>query len=163
MLPAGLGVTCVSQKALAASKTAKGRRCYFDYADMITANANGYFPTRHRCRCSMACANRCACLPRKASRTCLRVTPIWPKAYAPPCRTAGSSSCARPLRSGTRTRSRPSWCPPASTARMSSTRAFRRYNLALGAGLARVAGKLFRIGHLGDCNELMLAGSTGRR
>jgi alanine-glyoxylate transaminase/serine-glyoxylate transaminase/serine-pyruvate transaminase len=35
-------------------------------------------------------------------------------------------------------------------------RAFTRYNLALGAGLARVAGKLFRIGHLGDSNELML-------
>src|SRR5438876_130666 len=37
--------------------------------------------------------------------------------------------------------------------------AFRRYNLALGAGLARVAGKLFRIGHLGDLNELMLLGA----
>src|SRR2546430_17058762 len=37
--------------------------------------------------------------------------------------------------------------------------AFRRYNLALGAGLARLAGKLFRIGHLGDLNELMLAGA----
>src|SRR5579883_539822 len=35
--------------------------------------------------------------------------------------------------------------------------AFERYNLALGAGLARVAGKLFRIGHLGDLNELMLS------
>ncbi len=34
--------------------------------------------------------------------------------------------------------------------------AFRRYNLALGAGLNKVAGKLFRIGHLGDLNELML-------
>ena len=37
--------------------------------------------------------------------------------------------------------------------------AFRRYNLALGAGLARVAGKVFRIGHLGDLNELMLMGA----
>src|SRR5947208_1289013 len=37
--------------------------------------------------------------------------------------------------------------------------AFRRYNLALGAGLARLAGKLFRIGHLGDLNELMLLGA----
>jgi alanine-glyoxylate transaminase/serine-glyoxylate transaminase/serine-pyruvate transaminase len=36
--------------------------------------------------------------------------------------------------------------------------AYRRYNLALGAGLARMAGRLFRIGHLGDLNELMLAG-----
>jgi alanine-glyoxylate transaminase/serine-glyoxylate transaminase/serine-pyruvate transaminase len=38
-------------------------------------------------------------------------------------------------------------------------RAFKRYNLALGAGLSKVAGKLFRIGHLGDLNELMLAGA----
>ena len=36
--------------------------------------------------------------------------------------------------------------------------AYRRYNLALGAGLARMAGQLFRIGHLGDLNELMLLG-----
>jgi alanine-glyoxylate transaminase/serine-glyoxylate transaminase/serine-pyruvate transaminase len=39
--------------------------------------------------------------------------------------------------------------------------AFRRYDLALGAGLARMAGKLFRIGHLGDLNELMLLGAIG--
>jgi alanine-glyoxylate transaminase/serine-glyoxylate transaminase/serine-pyruvate transaminase len=37
--------------------------------------------------------------------------------------------------------------------------AFKRYNLALGAGLSKVAGKLFRIGHLGDMNELMLMGA----
>jgi alanine-glyoxylate transaminase/serine-glyoxylate transaminase/serine-pyruvate transaminase len=37
--------------------------------------------------------------------------------------------------------------------------AYRRYNLALGAGLSQVAGKLFRIGHLGDLNELMLLGA----
>ena len=38
-------------------------------------------------------------------------------------------------------------------------RAFRRYNLALGAGLSKVAGKVFRIGHLGDLNEVMLMGA----
>jgi alanine-glyoxylate transaminase/serine-glyoxylate transaminase/serine-pyruvate transaminase len=38
-------------------------------------------------------------------------------------------------------------------------RAFTRYNLALGAGLSKVAGKLFRTGHLGDLNELMLLGA----
>jgi len=37
--------------------------------------------------------------------------------------------------------------------------AYRRYNLALGAGLSQVAGKLFRVGHLGDLNELMLLGA----
>src|SRR5690606_30134790 len=39
--------------------------------------------------------------------------------------------------------------------------AFRRYDLALGAGLARLAGRVFRIGHLGDLNELMLLGALG--
>ena len=38
-------------------------------------------------------------------------------------------------------------------------RAFSRYNLALGTGLSEVAGKLFRIGHLGDLNELMCLGA----
>ena len=37
--------------------------------------------------------------------------------------------------------------------------AFHKYNLGLGAGLAKVAGKVFRIGHLGDLNELMLCGA----
>ena len=42
------------------------------------------------------------------------------------------------------------------------SRAFNRYNLALGAGLSQLAGKAFRIGHLGDLNELMcLAAVTG--
>ncbi len=44
MLPAGLGVTCVSQKALDAAKKATSRRCYFDYGDMVASNAQGYFP-----------------------------------------------------------------------------------------------------------------------
>src|SRR5262249_34676838 len=38
-------------------------------------------------------------------------------------------------------------------------RSFRRYNLALGAGLSKVSGKLFRIGHLGDLNDLMVLGA----
>jgi alanine-glyoxylate transaminase/serine-glyoxylate transaminase/serine-pyruvate transaminase len=37
--------------------------------------------------------------------------------------------------------------------------AYSRYNLSLGAGLSKVAGKLFRIGHMGDLNELMLLGA----
>ncbi|HUL42386.1 MAG TPA: aminotransferase class V-fold PLP-dependent enzyme, partial [Burkholderiales bacterium] len=44
MLPAGLGIVCASKKALAATQTAKSKRCYFDLNDMIKANATGYFP-----------------------------------------------------------------------------------------------------------------------
>src|SRR5260370_26035891 len=41
--------------------------------------------------------------------------------------------------------------------------AFRRYNLSLGAGLGRLAGKLFRIGHLGGLNELVRRGAIAGR
>src|ERR1700756_3129086 len=44
MLPAGLGILCVSQKALKTIGHAKSRRCYFDLADMVRTNATGYFP-----------------------------------------------------------------------------------------------------------------------
>src|SRR5450755_3378259 len=44
MLPAGLGVTCISLKALDAAKRSTYRRCYFDFGDMVQSNASGYFP-----------------------------------------------------------------------------------------------------------------------
>jgi alanine-glyoxylate transaminase/serine-glyoxylate transaminase/serine-pyruvate transaminase len=49
--------------------------------------------------------------------------------------------------------------PEGSDAAAVIARAYKRYNLSLGAGLSKVAGKLFRIGHLGDLNELMLLGA----
>jgi alanine-glyoxylate transaminase / serine-glyoxylate transaminase / serine-pyruvate transaminase len=159
MLPAGLGITCVSQKALAAAKSAKGRRCYFDYADMITANANGYFPYTpsipllYGLRESLRMLNEeglenvfarhtyLAAGVRAAVQTGwkLKLCATDPKWY--------SDTVSAVM------------TPPGINAADIIVRAFKRYNLALGAGLARVAGKLFRIGHLGDCNELMLMGA----
>jgi alanine-glyoxylate transaminase/serine-glyoxylate transaminase/serine-pyruvate transaminase len=159
MLPAGLGITCVSQKALAASKTAKGRRCYFDYADMIAANANGYFPYTpslpglYGLRESLRMLNEEGLENVFARHTYL----------AAGVRAAVQNGWKLKLCAAA-----PQWysdtvsailVPPGINGADVITRAFRRYNLALGAGLARVAGKLFRIGHLGDCNELMLMGA----
>ena len=156
MLPAGLGVTCVSQKALAASKTAKGRRCYFDYADMIAANASGYFPYTpalpllYGLRESLRMLNEEGLENVFARHTYL------------------ASGVRAAIQNGWKLKlcaAAPQWysdtvsailVPPGINGADIITRAYRRYNLALGAGLARVAGKLFRIGHLGDCNELML-------
>jgi alanine-glyoxylate transaminase / serine-glyoxylate transaminase / serine-pyruvate transaminase len=44
MLPAGLGIVCASPRALASYKSAGLKRVYFDFGDMIKANATGYFP-----------------------------------------------------------------------------------------------------------------------
>ena len=44
MLPAGLGILCVSKKALEASKSSKFNKCYFAFEDMLNTNADGWFP-----------------------------------------------------------------------------------------------------------------------
>ena len=158
MLPAGLGVTCVSQKALEAAKRATSRRCYFDYADMVNANASGYFPYtpsipmlyglreslamlaeeglenvfhRHR---YLAGGVRAAVLEGWKLKLCA-TAPHWYSDTVSAIMVADGINGADVI-----------------------ARAFKRYNLALGAGLSKVAGKLFRIGHLGDLNELMLLG-----
>jgi alanine-glyoxylate transaminase/serine-glyoxylate transaminase/serine-pyruvate transaminase len=156
MLPAGMGISCVSEKALGAARRARSPRCYFDYRDMVTANASGYFPYtpsipmlyglreslqmlleeglenvfyRHS---YIAGGVRAAILEGWKLKLCARA-PLWysdtVSAVLVPAGIDGAAVVAR---------------------------AFSRYNLALGAGLSRVAGKLFRIGHLGDSNELML-------
>jgi alanine-glyoxylate transaminase/serine-glyoxylate transaminase/serine-pyruvate transaminase len=159
MLPAGLGVTCVSEKALAAAQTSKSRRCYFDYQDMAKSNASGYFPYTpsipllHGLREALAILaeegleNVFARHRRLAAGVRAAVLEGWRLAL-----------CARDPRSYSDTVSA-ILVPPGTDGAKLIAHAFARYNLSLGAGLARVAGKLFRIGHLGDLNELMLLGA----
>jgi alanine-glyoxylate transaminase/serine-glyoxylate transaminase/serine-pyruvate transaminase len=159
MLPAGLGITCVSQKALAAAKTAKSRRCYFDYGDMVTNNANGYFPYTPSIPMLYGLRESLKMLAEEGLQNVLNR-----HAYL-----AGGVRAA--VLEGWKLKlcaTEPKWYSDTVSAVMVGegfngadviTRAFKRYNLALGAGLARMAGKLFRIGHLGDCNELMLMGA----
>jgi alanine-glyoxylate transaminase / serine-glyoxylate transaminase / serine-pyruvate transaminase len=159
MMPAGMGVTCVSQKALEIAKTAKSPRCYFDYADMVNANATGYFPytpsvpMMHGLRESLAMIKeeglenifaRHTYLARGARAAIfegwnLKLCAVAPKWY--------SDTVSAIM------------VPDGINGAEVISRAFKRYNLALGAGLSKVAGKLFRIGHLGDLNELMLLGA----
>jgi alanine-glyoxylate transaminase/serine-glyoxylate transaminase/serine-pyruvate transaminase len=159
MLPAGLGVTCVSQKALEISKTAKAPRCYFDYADMVNANASGYFPYTPSLPMLYGLKESLAMIAEEGLENIF----------------ARHTYLARGMRAAVfdgwhlkLCATEPKWYSDTVSAIMVPdgingaeviSRAFKRYNLALGAGLARVAGKLFRIGHLGDLNELMLLGA----
>ncbi len=159
MLPAGLAFLGVSQKALAAMPGAKSKRCYFDLADMIKANATGYFPYtpalpmlyglreslniieeeglenifhRHH---YLAEGVRAAILEGWKLKLCAKA-PKWYSDTVSAVVVPEGIDAARVI-----------------------DIAYRRYNLALGAGLSKVAGKVFRIGHLGDLNELMLMGA----
>lgn len=159
MLPAGLGVTCVSQKALEASKTATARRCYFDYADMVKANASGYFPYTPSLPMMYGLRESLAMIAEEGLENIFHR-----HAYL-----AGGVRAA--VFDGWKLKLcavEPRWYSDTVSAIMVPdgvngadviARAFKRYNLSLGAGLSKVAGKLFRIGHLGDLNELMLLGA----
>ena len=159
MLPAGLGVTCVSQKALDISKAAKAPRCYFDYADMVNANASGYFPYTPSLPMLYGLKESLAMIAEEGLENIFaRHTYLARGVRAAVFEGWHLKLCA----------AEPKWYSDTVSAIMVPdgingadviSRAFKRYNLALGAGLARVAGKLFRIGHLGDLNELMLLGA----
>ena len=159
MLPAGLGVTCVSPKALEASKKAASRRCYFDYADMVQANASGYFPYTPALPMLYGLRESLAILAEEGLENVFhRHAYLGAGARAAVLEGWKLKLCAVA----------PKWYSNTVSAIMVPegvngaeviSRAFTRYNLALGAGLSKVAGKLFRIGHLGDLNELMLLGA----
>jgi len=159
MLPAGLGVTCVSQKALEWSKSAKSPRCYFDYADMVNANASGYFPYTPSVPMMYGLRESLAMIAEEGLENIFaRHTYLARGVRAAVFEGWNLKLCAVA----------PKWYSDTVSAIMVPdgingaeviARAFKRYNLALGAGLSQVAGKLFRIGHLGDLNELMLLGA----
>ena len=156
MLPAGLGILCVSPKALKAMEHAKSKRCYFDLGDMIKANATGYFP--YTPALSLLYGLRAALdliFQEGLDNVFARHHYLAQGVRAAVTEGWGLELCAKA----------PKWysdtvsaivVPQGFNAANVIDRAFRRYNLALGAGLSKVAGKVFRIGHLGDLNELML-------
>jgi alanine-glyoxylate transaminase / serine-glyoxylate transaminase / serine-pyruvate transaminase len=156
MLPAGLGVTCVSEKALAATKGAKYPRCYFDYQDMVTANAAGYFPYTPSIPMLYGLKEALQMLLEEGlDNVFYRHSYIAGGVRAAVLEGWKLKLCARAPRWYSDTVSAV-MVPQGADGAAVIARAFTRYNLALGAGLSKVAGKLFRIGHLGDSNELML-------
>ena len=158
MLPPGLGFLSVSQKALAAAKTAKFNRCYFSFEDQIRANDTGYFPYTPAVQLLRGLRaaldliqeegldniferhNRLATGVRKADAA-------W-----------GLRVCAKEAKWNSDTVSAivvPEGIDSAEVVR----RAYHGYQTSLGVGLNKVAGKVFRIGHLGWVNEVMMCGA----
>lgn len=157
MLPAGLGIVCASQKALALYDQAKLPRVFFDFGDMRKANVTGYFPYTPSLPMLYGLRETIALLLEEGLENVFARHHRLAEGTRQAVKAWGLELCAR----------QPKWnsdtvsailVPPGINGAEVIDVAFRRYNLALGAGLARMAGKLFRIGHLGDLNELMLLG-----
>jgi alanine-glyoxylate transaminase/serine-glyoxylate transaminase/serine-pyruvate transaminase len=158
MLPAGLGIVAASQKALALYDQAKLPRVFFDFGDMRKANTTGYFPYTPSLPLLYGLQESIAILMEEGLENVFARHHRLAEGTREAVKAWGLELCARA----------PKWHSDTVSAIMVPAGfngaevidvAYRRYNLALGAGLARMAGKLFRIGHLGDLNELMLMGA----
>jgi alanine-glyoxylate transaminase/serine-glyoxylate transaminase/serine-pyruvate transaminase len=159
MLPPGLSFNAVSDKALAASRSAKLPRSYWNWEEMIASNKDGWFPYTpatnllYGLRVALQMLleeegldnvfkrhDRHAEAARRAVRAWgLEILCVNPAEYS-------SSLTAVLMPEG------------------HSEIAFRQvvldhFNLSLGSGLTKLRDKVFRIGHLGDFNDLMLAGT----
>src|SRR5881275_3288494 len=158
MLPAGLGIVCASPKALAAREQARCPRVFFDFGDMIRANATGYFPYTPSIPMLYGLRESLAILMEEGLDVIYARHARLAEGVRAAARAWGLKLCAKAPKWYSNTVSA-IMVPDGKNAADVIDVAFRRYNLALGAGLARLAGKLFRIGHLGDLNELMLLGA----
>jgi alanine-glyoxylate transaminase/serine-glyoxylate transaminase/serine-pyruvate transaminase len=159
MLPPGLSFNAVSAKALAAAKSAKLPRSFWDWGEMIASNKDGYFPytpatnllygLREALRMLLeeeglenvfARHRRHAEATRRAVRAWgLEVLAKNPLEY--------SASLTAVL------------LPAGHDADRVRKVILENFDMSLGTGLGKLAGKVFRIGHLGDFNDLMLIGT----
>ncbi len=155
MLPAGLAIMCVSQKAINASKERGFHPVYFDFNDMINTNVSGYFPytpPMSLLRGLRASVDR---LLDEGLDNVFHRHHRLASGVRHAVNAWGLQLCAK----------EPVWysdtvsaiCVPENVdAGELIKHAYFRYGLSLGGGLSEVAGKVFRIGHLGDLNELMI-------
>ena len=160
MMPAGLGIVCASQKALSKYDQAKLPRCYFDFGDMRKANATGYFPYTPSIPMLYGLRESIAMLLEEGLDNVFARHHRLAEGTRQAVKAWGLELCARSPKWNSDTVSA-IMVPAGVNAAEIIDVAYRRYDLALGAGLARMAGRLFRIGHLGDLNELMLLGGLG--
>ena len=155
MLPAGLGILGVSEKAMEASKFSSMRRAYFQFSDMVNMNKDGYFPYTpptpllHGLRASLDRILRQEGLDNVIARhhriaeAVRRGIAAWGLDLVAEHHTLCSDTVSA-IR-----------VPTDIDARDVLRIAYDDYNTSFGSGLGRLAGKVFRIGHLGDMNEGM--------
>jgi alanine-glyoxylate transaminase/serine-glyoxylate transaminase/serine-pyruvate transaminase len=158
MLPPGLSFNAIGPRALAAAQSSTMPRSYWDWKEMLASNATGYFPYTPATNLLYGLNEALAMLFEEG----------LPNVYARHDRHAEAT------RRAVRAWGLEILCADAAEYSSALTAivmpeghsadAFRkitldRYDLSLGQGLGKVAGKVFRIGHLGWFNDLMLCGT----
>lgn len=158
MLPPGLSFNAVSARALDASKSATLPRAYWHWDEMLRFNRDGFFPYTPATNMLFGLREALAMLKEEG----------FPQVFARHARLAEATRCA------VSAWGLENFCtnaqefsntvtavliPDGTDADTLRKVILDRFDMSLGAGLGKLKGKVFRIGHLGDFNDLMLAGT----
>jgi alanine-glyoxylate transaminase/serine-glyoxylate transaminase/serine-pyruvate transaminase len=158
MLPPGLSFNALSEKALRVAKDARLPKAYWDWSEILEANARGFFPYTPATNILYGLAEAIDMLheeglsnvfarhDRHAEAT-RRAAQAWGLEVLCQEPAHYSSSLTALL------------VPPGSNADALREAVLKHFDMSLGTGLGKLAGKVFRIGHLGDFNDLTLMGT----
>jgi alanine-glyoxylate transaminase/serine-glyoxylate transaminase/serine-pyruvate transaminase len=158
MLPPGLSFNALSQKAIAAAKSARLPRSYWDWEQMLRDNAGGYFTYTPSTNLLYGLREALLMLEEEgleavfarharhadATRAAVKAWGLDLVAADP----REYSACVTAV-----------MMPAGQDADVLRKLVLDRFDMSLGTGLGKLKGKIFRIGHLGDFNDLMLAGT----
>lgn len=155
MLPPGIGFNAISTKAIEASKTAKLPKAFWAWDEILESNKTGYWPTTPSTNLMYGLHEAMEMIlaegldhvfarHQRLAKACRAAVEAWGLEIQ--CQDPAVYS---PVLTGVVT-------PDGVDADQLRKLILERYNLSLGTGLGKVKGRMFRIGHLGDCNELSL-------
>ena len=158
MLPPGLGFNAISEKAIAASKSARLPRAYWDWTPMLAENKSGFFPYTPATNLLFGLREAIRMLldeglpdvfarHRRHGEATRRAVHAWGLELLCCDAQEFSDSLTAVM------------MPAGHDADAFRQTVLDRFNMSLGTGLGKLKGRVFRIGHLGDFNDLMLAGT----
>ncbi len=158
MLPPGLCFNAVSEKALAAATEAQLPKSYWDWQAVLPSNDTGFFPYTPSTNLLFGLREALALLKEEGldrvyarharlGEATRRAVEAWGLEIYCRCAEEYSDTLTTVM------------MPEGTDADALRSDVLQRFDMSLGTGLGKLKGKVFRIGHLGDFNELMLAGT----
>jgi len=160
MLPPGISFNAISEKAVAASKTAKLPRAYWDWQPMLRDNTAGFFPYTPSTNILYGLREALVMMREEGLEAIWarherfgRATRAAVKAWGLDILAVNPAEYSGVLTAVV--------MPDGRDADAFRQVVLDRFDMSLGTGLGKLKGKVFRIGHLGDFNDLMLAGTLG--
>ena len=158
MLPPGLGLNAIGAKAMEACEKSNLPKSFFQWGEMLEANAKGFFPYTPSTNLLYGLREALRMLEEEGLENVFRRHARLAEATRRAARAWGLEmvpvNCAEYSNSLTAL-----FVPAGFNEAKLRGLILEKFNMSLGAGLGKLAGRAFRIGHLGDFNELMLAGT----